>query len=156
MASIQELRSILTNCKTIAVVGISEQWHRPSYFVGKYLLEHGYRMIPVNPRYKEVLGQTCYPDLESVPTPIDMVDVFRRSEELMPIAKQTLVVGAKVLWQQLTVCNHEAHDYVRERGLTSVMDRCVKIEHARLFGGLNWMGVNTGMLSAKRPRQLPY
>ncbi|MBU3747881.1 MAG: CoA-binding protein [Burkholderiales bacterium] len=156
MASIQELRSILTNCKTIAVVGISEQWHRPSYFVGKYLLEHGYRMIPVNPRYKEVLGQTCYPDLESVPTPIDMVDVFRRSEELMPIAKQTLVIGAKVLWQQLTVCNHEAHDYVRERGLTSVMDRCVKIEHARLFGGLNWMGVNTGMLSAKRPRQLPY
>jgi predicted CoA-binding protein len=113
-------------------------------------------MIPVNPRYKEVLGQTCYPDLESVPTPIDMVDVFRRSEELMPIAKQTLVIGAKVLWQQLTVCNHEAHDYVRERGLTSVMDRCVKIEHARLFGGLNWMGVNTGMLSAKRPRQLPY
>ena len=156
MASIQELRSILTNCKTIAVVGISEQWHRPSYFVGKYLLEHGYRMIPVNPRYKEVLGQTCYPDLESVPTPIDMGDVFRRSEELMPIAKQTLVIGAKVLWQQLTVCNHEAHDYVRERGLTSVMDRCVKIEHARLFGGLNWMGVNTGMLSAKRPRQLPY
>ncbi|MEY3153621.1 MAG: hypothetical protein RL109_39 [Pseudomonadota bacterium] len=156
MASIQELRSILTNCKTIAVVGISEQWHRPSYFVGKYLLEHGYRMIPVNPRYKEVLGQTCYPDLESVPTPIDMVDVFRRSEELMPIAKQTLVIGAKVLWQQLTVCNHEAHDYVREHGLTSVMDRCVKIEHARLFGGLNWMGVNTGMLSAKRPRQLPY
>lgn len=156
MASIQELRSILTNCKTIAVVGISEQWHRPSYFVGKYLLEHGYRMIPVNPRYKEVLGQTCYPDLESVPTPIDMVDVFRRSEELMPIARQTLVIGAKVLWQQLTVCNHEAHDYVRERGLTSVMDRCVKIEHARLFGGLNWMGVNTGMLSAKRPRQLPY
>ena len=156
MASIQELRSILTNCKTIAVVGISEQWHRPSYFVGKYLLEHGYRMIPVNPRYKEVLGQTCYPDLESVPTPIDMVDVFRRSEELMPIAKQTLVIGAKVLWQQLTVCNHEAHDYVRERGLTSVMDRCVKIEHARLFGGLNWMGVNTSMLSAKRPRQLPY
>ncbi|MBM3371988.1 MAG: CoA-binding protein [Burkholderiaceae bacterium] len=156
MASIQELRSILTNCKTIAVVGISEQWHRPSYFVGKYLLEHGYRMIPVNPRYKEVLGQTCYPDLESVPTPIDMVDVFRRSEELMPIARQTLVIGAKVLWQQLTVCNHEAHDYVREHGLASVMDRCVKIEHARLFGGLNWMGVNTGMLSAKRPRQLPY
>lgn len=156
MASIQELRSILTNCKTIAVVGISEQWHRPSYFVGKYLLEHGYRMIPVNPRYKEVLGQTCYPDLESVPTPIDMVDVFRRSEELMPIAKQTLVIGAKVLWQQLTVCNHDAHDYVREHGLASVMDRCVKIEHARLFGGLNWMGVNTGMLSAKRPRQLPY
>jgi len=156
MASIQELRSILTNCKTIAVVGISERWHRPSYFVGKYLLEHGYRMIPVNPRYKEVLGQTCYPDLESVPTPIDMVDVFRRSEELMPIARQTLVIGAKVLWQQLTVCNHEAHDYVREHGLASVMDRCVKIEHARLFGGLNWMGVNTGMLSAKRPRQLPY
>ena len=156
MASIQELRSILTTCKTIAVVGISEQWHRPSYFVGKYLLEHGYRMIPVNPRYKEVLGQTCYPDLESVPTPIDMVDVFRRSEELMPIARQTLVIGAKVLWQQLTVCNHEAHDYVREHGLASVMDRCVKIEHARLFGGLNWMGVNTGMLSAKRPRQLPY
>ncbi|MGA1270924.1 MAG: CoA-binding protein [Burkholderiaceae bacterium] len=156
MASIQELRSILTNCKTIAVVGISEQWHRPSYFVGKYLLEHGYRMIPVNPRYKEVLGQTCYPDLESVPTPIDMVDVFRRSEELMPIARQTLVIGAKVLWQQLTVCNHEAHDYVRDHGLASVMDRCVKIEHARLFGGLNWMGVNTGMLSAKRPRQLPY
>lgn len=156
MAGIQELRSILTNCKTIAVVGISEQWHRPSYFVGKYLLEHGYRMIPVNPRYKEVLGQTCYPDLESVPTPIDMVDVFRRSEELMPIARQTLVIGAKVLWQQLTVCNHEAHDYVRDHGLASVMDRCVKIEHARLFGGLNWMGVNTGMLSAKRPRQLPY
>lgn len=156
MASYQQLRSMLSSCKTIAVVGISEQWHRPSYFVGKYLLEHGYRMIPVNPRYKEVLGQTCYSDLEAVPVAIDMVDVFRRSEELMPIARQAVSVGAKVLWQQLTVRNQEAEDYVCEHGLESVMDRCVKIEHARLFGGLNWMGVNTGMLSAKRPRQLPY
>jgi predicted CoA-binding protein len=156
MAGLQQLRGMFSNCKTIAVVGISEQWHRPSYFVGKYLLEHGYRMIPVNPRYKNVLGQTCYPDLETVPEAIDMVDVFRRSEDVMPIARQAVAVGAKVLWQQLTVCNQEAEDYVRERGLESVMDRCVKIEHARLFGGLNWMGVNTGMLSAKRPRQLPY
>ncbi|NCW98921.1 MAG: CoA-binding protein [Betaproteobacteria bacterium] len=156
MPSIEQLRSLLSRCKIVAVVGISEQWHRPSYFVGKYLLEHGFQVVPVNPRYAEVLGQRCYPDLLSIPFAVDMVDVFRRSEEMVPIAEQAAAIRAKVFWQQLGLCNQTAADYVAARGLDSVMDRCVKIEHARLFGGLNWMGVNTGMISAKRPKQLPY
>jgi len=156
MPSIDTLRRILATSRTIAVVGISAQWHRPSYFVGKYLLAHGYRMVPVNPRYPEVLGQTCYPSLHDIPFPVDMVDIFRRSEEVASVAQEAVEVGAKVLWQQLGVVNTEAHALARAHGLDAVMDRCVKIEHARIFGGLNWMGVNTGVITARRPQHLPY
>ena len=113
--------------------------------------EHGYRIIPVNPRYTEVLGERCYASLAEIPHPVDMVDVFRRTEDVLPIAQQAIAIGAKCLWQQIGVVNAEADRLVRAAGLASVMDRCVKIEHARLFGGLNWAGVNTSVISAKRP-----
>jgi len=145
------LRRILTACRTIAVVGLSAEWHRPSYFAAKYMQQHGYRIVPVNPRYDEVLGERCYPSLMDIPHPVDMVDVFRRTEDVLPIAEQAIAIGAKCLWQQLGVRNLEADALARAAGLDSVMDRCVKIEHARLFGGLNWAGVNTRVISARRP-----
>lgn len=151
---IDTLRRILATCRTIAVVGLSADWFRPSYFAAKYMLEHGYRIIPVNPRYDEVLGVRCFRTLEDIEMPVDMVDVFRRSADVAPIAAQAVRIGAKVLWQQLGVASAEAAQIARQAGLDSVMDRCVKIEHARLFGGLHWAGVNTGVISARRPRWL--
>jgi predicted CoA-binding protein len=146
------LRRILTACRTIAVVGLSAEWHRPSYFAAKYMQQHGYRIVPVNPRYDEVLGERCYPSLADIPHPVDMVDVFRRTEDVLPIAEQAIAIGAKCLWQQLGVQNLEADALARAAGLDSVMNRCVKIEHARLFGGLHWAGVNTRVISARRGR----
>jgi predicted CoA-binding protein len=145
------LRRILRSARTIAVVGLSAEWHRPSYFAAKYMQQHGYRVIPVNPRYPEVLGERCYPSLSDIPEPIDLVDVFRRTEDVLPIAREAIERGARVLWQQIGVCNLEADRVARAAGLDSVMDRCVKIEHARIFGGLHWAGVNTGIVSARRP-----
>ncbi len=148
---ISSLRRILKNCRTIAVVGLSAQWHRPSFFAATYMQQHGYRIVPVNPRYDEVLGEQCYPSLEAIPFPVDMVDVFRRSEDVLPFAEGAVAIGARCLWQQIGVVNAEADARVRAAGLDSVMDRCVKIEHARLFGGLHWAGVNTRVVSARRP-----
>ena len=145
-----DIRRILTSVRTIAVVGLSADWNRPSYFAAKYMQTAGYTVVPVNPRYTEVLGQRCYPDLASIDVPIDMVDVFRRSEDVLPIAQQAIAIGAKCLWQQIGVVNPQADDLARSAGLHSVLDRCVKIEHGRLFGGLNLVGVNTGVISAKR------
>jgi predicted CoA-binding protein len=155
---IPTLRRLLDDSRRIAVVGISAEWHRPSYFVGKYLLEHGYTMIPVNPKYREVLGQPCYPSLTAARAAgaIDIVDCFRKAEDIGPLAEEAIAIGAKALWMQLGIVNHAAAEKAREAGLDVVMDRCVKIEHGRLFGGLNWAGVNTRVISARRPRQLPY
>jgi len=148
---IATLRRILRSAHTIAVVGLSSEWHRPSFFAAKYLQQHGYRVIPVNPRYEQVLGERCYASLADIPDPVDLVDVFRRSEDVLPIAQQAITIGARCLWQQIGVMNLEADRLAREAGLDSVMNRCVKIEHARLFGGLHWAGVNTGVISARRP-----
>ena len=146
------LRRILTACRTIAVVGLSAEWHRPSYFAAKYMQEHGYRIVPVNPRYETVLGERCYATLADIPFPVDMVDVFRRTEDVLPIQRSAVAIGAKCFWQQIGVVDREAHESARQAGLDSVMDRCVKIEHARLFGGLHWAGVNTRVISARRGR----
>lgn len=146
------LRRILGGCRTIAVVGLSAEWHRPSYFAAKYMQTHGYRIVPVNPRYPEILGETSYPTLEAIPFTVDMVDVFRREAEVPPIARSAVAIGAKCLWQQLGVRSAEAHRTALDAGMDSVMDRCVKIEHARLFGGLHFAGVNTGVISARRSR----
>jgi predicted CoA-binding protein len=148
---IPTLRRILKNCRTVAIVGLSAEWHRPSHFVGKYLQGHGYRIVPVNPRYAEILGEKSYARLEDIPFAVDMVDVFRRTDDVPPIAASAVAIGARVLWQQIGVVNREADAQVRAAGLDSVLDRCVKIEHARLFGGLNWAGVNTRVISARRP-----
>ena len=153
---INTLRRILKESRTIAVVGLSANWWRPSYFAAKYLQERGYRIIPVNPQYGEVLGQKCYPNLRAIPETVDVVDCFRKSGEIPALAEEAIAIGAKVLWLQLGVINHEAADKARKAGLEIVMDRCMKIEHGRLFGGLNWCGVNTRVISAKRPSYLPY
>lgn len=151
MSDIQTLRRVLRESRTIAVVGLSADWFRPSYFAAKYMQEHGYRIIPVNPKYAEILGEKCYPDLASIPDPVDMVDVFRKSADALPIAEQAIAIGAKSLWLQIGVINEEAKQKAEAAGLTVVMDRCVKIEYARLFGGLGWFGVNTKVISSRRP-----
>jgi predicted CoA-binding protein len=156
MDDINTLRRILRESKTIAVVGLSADWFRPSYFAAKYMQEHGYRVIPVNPKYPEILGEKCYKSLGDIPEKVDLVDVFRKTQDVMPIAEEAIAIGAKVLWQQLGVKNEAAAEKARSAGLLAVMDRCVKIEHGRLFGGLNWVGVNTRVISAKRPRWLAY
>ena len=148
---ISSLRRILKDCRTIAVVGLSAEWHRPSYFAAKYMQQHGYRIVPVNPKYAEILGEKSYARLADIPFPVDMVDVFRREADVPPIARSAVAIGAKCLWQQLGVKSQEADDIARAAGMDSVMDRCVKIEHARLFGGLHWAGVNTRVISARRP-----
>ena len=159
MSTISELRRILGATKTIAVVGLSPQWHRPSFFAAKYMQAHGYRIVPVNPTAKEILGERCYASVTEAAKAgiaIDMVDCFRRTEDIPPFAVVAIAVGANCLWQQIGVRNVEAAAKARAAGLDTVMDRCVKIEHARLFGGLNWAGVNTNVISARRPQQLFY
>ena len=144
------LRRILTEQRTIAVVGLSAQWHRPSYFAAKYMQDHGYRIIPVNPNYSEVLGERCYPGITDIPEQVGIVDCFRRASEMVPIARDAVAIGAKVLWMQLGIRNDEAASIAVDAGLDVVIDHCVKIEHARIMGGLNWAGVNTGVVSARR------
>ena len=149
------LRRILMECKTIAMVGLSANWYRPSYFAAKYLQEHGYRVIPVSPRYDEVLGERCYPSLADIPESVDIVDCFRRAEEIPALAEQAVAIKAKVLWQQLGINNQEATRIAEDGGVDVVADRCMKIEYARLFGGLGVCGVNTKVVSAKRPLWVP-
>jgi predicted CoA-binding protein len=163
MNAISELRHILASCKTIAIVGLSPQWHRPSFFVGKYLQSHGYRIVPVNPTADEILGERSYPSVTAAAQAlaaqgqaIDMVDCFRKTADIPPIADEAIAIGAKCLWQQIGVVNEAAAARARAAGLATVLDRCVKIEHARLFGGLNWAGVNTRVISSRRPQNLPY
>ncbi|MDA8107225.1 MAG: CoA-binding protein [Betaproteobacteria bacterium] len=156
MDDIATLRRILGESRIIAMVGLSASWFRPSYFAAKYMLEHGYRVIPVNPGEREILGQKCYASLRDIPEKVDIVDCFRRTEDIMPVCEDAIAIGAKVLWQQIGVKNAAAAARAEAAGLEAVMDRCVKIEHARLFGGLNWVGVNTRLVSAKRPRWLAY
>jgi uncharacterized protein len=156
MDDISSLRRVLKECRVIAIVGLSADWYRPSFFAAKYMKEHGYRIVPVNPKYPEILGEKCYKSLQDIPGKVDMVDVFRRTADVMPVAEGAIAIGARVLWQQLGVTNEAAAAKARTAGLDTVMDRCVKIEHARLFGGLNWVGVNTRVISAKRPRWLAY
>ncbi len=148
---IDGLRRVLLDCRSIAVVGLSANWHRPSFFAAKYMQERGYTIIPVNPAYDEIVGQKCYPSLRDIPVPVDMVDVFRKPADVPPLVDDALSIGAKVFWMQLGVVNEDAARQAEAGGMQVVMDRCVKIEYARLFGGLNWAGVNTGVISAKRP-----
>ena len=149
------LRRILSECRTVAMVGLSANWYRPSFFAAKYLQEHGFRVIPVTPRYEEVLGEKCYPSLDAIPVPVDVVDCFRRAEEIPAITEAAVAIGARVLWMQLGIRNAEAVARAETAGLEVVQDRCMKIEYARLFGGLNFVGVDTKVISAKRPKTVP-
>ena len=153
MTDIRDLRRIMTDYKRVAMVGLSDDWSRPSNFAAKYLLDHGFEVIPVNPKYPEILGQKCYADLRDIPTPVDVVDLFQRAERVPLFVDQAIEMGAKVVWLQLGIVHEEAAQKARDAGLEVVQDRCMKIEYARLFGGLNTIGVNTGVISAQRPRQ---
>ncbi len=148
------IRGILNTVKTVAMVGFSPKENRPSYFAFKYLLERGYRVIPVNPGQagKEVLGQKIYAKLSDIPDPIDMVDVFRGSEHVLPIVQEALTLQPKpqVIWMQLTVRNDEAARLAEEAGMKVVMNRCPKIEYGRLSTEISWIGVNSRTLSSKR------
>ena len=156
MINTEIIRKILLENRVIAVVGLSENWWRPSYFAAKYLQDHGYRIVPVNPNYDEILGEVCYPALEDVPFDIDVVDVFQRPEAVVPIAHSASKVGARVFWLQLGVINDEAVSLAKSSGLEVVVDRCMKIEHGRLMGGLNLFGVRTDVISSRRPRWRVY
>ena len=144
------IRTILSTTKTIAIVGLSPRSERPSYFVGSYLKSEGYRVIPVNPNATEILGERAYPDLLSIPDPVDVVDVFRKPEDCVEIARQAVAIHAKTLWLQLRIANLEAARIAEEAGLNVIMDRCLKIEHGRYSGTLHWVGMNTEIISARR------
>ncbi len=146
------LRGILNGVRTIAMVGASEHWNRPSFFAMKYLQDKGYRVIPVNPQAKgdEILGEKVYADLAEIPDKIDMVDIFRRAEAVPGIVDQAIKQGAKVVWMQLGVRHDAAAAKAEAAGLKVVMNRCPKIEYSRLNGELAWSGVNTGIISSKR------
>jgi hypothetical protein len=145
---------ILKRYKNIAMIGLSANPYRPSHFAAIYMLSYGYNVIPINPRETEILGRTCYPTLAAAhaahPGKIELVDVFRNSKDVPPIVPEAAAVGAKVLWLQLGVINDEAAQAAIAAGMDVVMDRCVKIEHARFYGGLNLIGLNTGVISSRR------
>ncbi len=148
------IRKILRRTKVIAMVGASTNRQRPSFFAMKYLQGKGYRVIPVNPAAagQELLGETVRASLRDIDVPVDMVDVFRASEHVGPIAEDAVAIGAKTLWMQLGVRNDEAAARAEAAGLDVVMDRCPKIEFGRLNGELSWGGINSGIISAKRPK----
>lgn len=156
MTDIQTIRRILKENRTVAMVGLSANWYRPSFFAAKYLQDHGFRIIPVTPTYQQILGEPCYARLEDVPEPVDVVDLFQRPEDVPPHVDAAIKIGAKVVWMQLGIVHEEAARKARDAGLEVVMDRCMKIEYARLFGGLSFVGVNTRLISSKRPLWVPY
>ena len=127
-----KMKQLLQETKTIAVVGLSNKPDRPSYGVTKYMQAHGYKIIPVNPTCSEILGETCYPDLSSIPVPVDMVDVFRKSEDCLEVAHEAVKIGAQSLWLQMGVINQEALDYASAHGLTGIMNQCLMVEHRKL------------------------
>lgn len=134
MSHSRQLEKVLRTCRTIAVVGLSATVTRPSYLTAIYMQDHGYRIIPVNPNYTEILGEQCFPDLRSVPARIDMVNIFQRPERIVPIVQQAINIQAKVVWMQLGIINQDAAQLAKEAGLEVIMNHCVKIEHAHLLG----------------------
>jgi predicted CoA-binding protein len=141
---------ILERYRRIAMVGLSSNPFRPSHFAAIYLMSEGYEVIPVNPRESQVLGRQSYPSLAAVPGPVEIVDIFRETAAVPAIVEEAITAGAKVVWMQLGVIHEEAAERARQAGLEVVMDRCMKIEHARFFGGLNTIGMNTGVITSKR------
>ena len=153
LARYQDARTIqrvLLNSKTIAIVGLSNNPLRASYFVGFYIKRHGYRVIPVNPREKEILGEKSYPSLREVPEHVDIVNVFRAPDAVPGIAKDAVAIGAKALWTQFTVISPEGARIAEEGGLDVIMDRCLKVEHARYAGRMHWLGLNTHRITSVR------
>jgi predicted CoA-binding protein len=148
------IRELLDTSRTIAMVGLSSDRQKASYFVGSYLRYEGYRIVAVNPRGGQVLGEPCYPDLRSIPEKVDLVDVFRPASECLSIVEQAIEIGARAVWMQLRIIDFEAAEKAVAAGLKVVMDRCVKMEHGRYGGSLHWAGMNTEIISARKPARL--
>ena len=144
------IQRVIHAARTIAVVGLSGNELRASYFVGYYLRRHGYHVVPVNPRETEILGEECFKSLSDVPVPIDIVNVFRAPDALPGIAREAVAIKAKALWCQFTVINEEGARIAEEGGLTVIMDRCLKVEHARYVGRMHWLGFNTQRITSVR------
>ncbi|MFG1993058.1 CoA-binding protein [Actinoplanes sp. NPDC048988] len=147
---VKDIQRVLHTSKTIAIVGLSNNPLRASYFVGYYMKRHGYKVIPVNPREPEILGETSYPSLRDVPEPVDVVNVFRAPSAVPQIASDAVTIGAKTLWCQFGVISPEGAQTATDGGLTVIMDRCLKVEHARYVGRMNWLGFNTKRITAVR------
>jgi len=141
--------NILSDYRNIAMVGLSGNQYRPSNFAARYLLAEGYNVIPVNPRADEILGRRSYPSVKDISEPVEIVDIFRAPKDVPPIVEEAIEVGAKVIWMQFGVINYEAAQRARDAGLEVIMDQCMKVEHARFFGGLHTLGLNTGVVSAR-------
>jgi len=146
------IRRLVAGARTVAIVGMSADPQKASAFVASYLQHEGYRIVQVNPRGGRVLGETIYPDLASIPGPVDIVDVFRPPAETPAFARQAVAIGARALWLQLRIVNFEAAEIAAAAGLDVVMDRCLKMEHGRFNGTLHWGGMNTEIISARKPR----
>ena len=144
------IQRVVNTARTVAIVGLSANALRASYFVGYYLKRHGYRVIPVNPRESEILGETSYPTLRDAPVPVDIVNVFRAPDALPEIAADTVAIGAKTLWCQFGVINEEGNRIAEDGGVTVIVDRCLKIEHARYVGRMHWLGFNTQRITSVR------
>jgi len=150
----RKIEATLLAARTVAIVGLSPDPLRASYFIGYYLKRHGYKIVPVNPKETEILGEKSYPSLKDIPFPVDVVDVFRRPDAVPGIAREAVSIGAKALWMQFNVISPEAAKIAEDGGLTVIMDRCMKVEHARHLGRMHWLGFNTGRVTARRQRQL--
>ncbi len=144
------IRDILRSARTIAIVGLSSNELRPSHFVGFYLQRHGYRIVPVNPKETEILGEKSYASLKEIPVPVDVVDVFRAPAAVPAIAREAVEIGAKALWLQFGVISPQGAAIAEQGGLKVVMDRCMKVEHARYLGRMHWYGLNTGVVDRRR------
>ena len=144
------IQRVLYGASTIAIVGLSSNELRASNFVGYYLKRHGYRVFPVNPRENEVLGEASYPSLSDLPVPIDIVDVFRTPDALPAIAREAVAIHAGTLWCQFGVINEKAAQIAEDGGVTVIMDRCLKVEHARYVGRMHWLGFNTERITSVR------
>ena len=143
---------MLRGARTVAIVGLSKDPLRPSNFIGFYLKRHGYKIVPVNPREQEILGEKAYPSLTDIPFPVDIVDVFRRPDAVPDIAREAVAIGAKALWLQFGVISPEGARIATDGGLVVIMDRCMKVEHARHLGRMHWLGFNTGRITSLRER----
>ena len=144
------IQRVLREARTVAVVGLSPKVLRASHFIGFYLRRHGYQVVPVNPRAEEILGEKSYPSLKEIPFPVDIVDVFRAPAAVPPIAEEAVAIGAKCLWLQFDVLSPEGAEVARSGGLDVIMDRCIKVEHARFMGRMHWLGFNTERITARR------
>ena len=148
----RQIEATLLGARTVAIVGLSPDPLRASYFIGYYLKRHGYKIVPVNPKETEILGEKSYPSLKDIPFPVDVVDVFRRPDAVPEIARDAVAIGAKALWLQFGVISPEGARIAEDAGLAVVMDRCMKVEHARYLGRMHWLGFNTGRITSVRER----